>query len=398
MEATILTGTKPRDPAFRTSVGEAFEQLFDPLTQSSIEDDLNSHFILRLFCCDGQFKEFFAMQEVHLLKARLSELSGQRLAQFISDAGLLAEFPILTGRELVEHRSNLIGLEKGTPAGATRIYFKTNWMNCQTLVSKRKVLLSEGRAYLNERNLRAVLVERFTNDLSTSLIRLKAALPLLRAEFPFFQSNIAAVTDRLGTSAQSLAKSGAIAAADLPQLAETSFPLCMSELYYRLTDRHRLEHLGRVELQLFLKGIGLSLEGALEFWKLQLNVDNFDDEHEPNIRRAYGHEGKRTDYTPHGCIKLITTEPGTATHGCPFQSHGAEQLKEVLRQQGIIGEPMKAIVNKAKSGHFQAACQIHFKARHPGVESGNLIVMHPNEYYQQSKQYHQGAQNVHGDD
>lgn len=53
----------------------------------------------------------------------------------------------------------------------------------------------------------------------------------------------------------------------LVQLSKQSFPLCMRHLHDTLRSTHHLKHGGRIQYGLFVKGIGLSLEQSLKFWR-----------------------------------------------------------------------------------------------------------------------------------
>lgn len=53
------------------------------------------------------------------------------------------------------------------------------------------------------------------------------------------------------------------------QLSKDSYPLCMQNLHQNLRQYHHLKHWGRQQYGLFLKGIGLSLEEALKFWRME---------------------------------------------------------------------------------------------------------------------------------
>lgn len=43
----------------------------------------------------------------------------------------------------------------------------------------------------------------------------------------------------------------------------------MRQLHQALRENHHLRHGGRMQYGLFLKGIGLTLEQALQFWRLE---------------------------------------------------------------------------------------------------------------------------------
>lgn len=60
------------------------------------------------------------------------------------------------------------------------------------------------------------------------------------------------------------------------QLSGKSFPLCMRQLHQSLRENHHLRHGGRMQYGLFLKGIGLSLEQALQFWRSEFTRGKVD--------------------------------------------------------------------------------------------------------------------------
>jgi DNA primase large subunit len=93
-----------------------------------------------------------------------------------------------------------------------------------------------------------------------------------------------------------------ITAAQVPQL-HAHFPPCMQQLHNALLRDAHLKHTSRLYLGLFLKGIGLSLDEALVFWRSSFSRMS-DDEYAKKgypygIRYNYGMEGKRTNYTPY---------------------------------------------------------------------------------------------------
>lgn len=98
---------------------------------------------------------------------------------------------------------------------------------------------------------------------------------------------------------------------DLDYFGKRDFPPCMRALLYKLRQEHHLKHYGRLQLGLYLKGIGLSMEESLTFWKQEftkkkdIDGDKFEKNYAYNIRHSYGAEGKRNDYKPWNCTKVI---------------------------------------------------------------------------------------------
>ena len=72
-----------------------------------------------------------------------------------------------------------------------------------------------------------------------------------------------------------------------------AFPLCMKSMQCALTDSHHLKYKARLQYGLFLKGIGLSMEDAIryfrgEFVRGPVDPEKFDKEYTYGIRYNYG--------------------------------------------------------------------------------------------------------------
>ncbi|RYG65806.1 hypothetical protein EON64_11175 [archaeon] len=154
--------------------------------------------------------------------------------------------------------------------------------------------------------------------------------------------------------------------------AETNMPLCMRSLHGALKKESKLKHWGRLQYGLFLKGAGMDLEGATQFFQAfftkAMSLDQFTKSYAYSLRHMYGKEGARKNYTPYSCLKIILgnpPEPG-AHHGCPYKHSGDAQLVSMLTSQKLGMGEVKEIVGLAKGGAYQMACQKHFDVTHPG--------------------------------
>lgn len=96
---------------------------------------------------------------------------------------------------------------------------------------------------------------------------------------------------------------------------------------------------------LFLKAINMSMDDALNFFRDEftknpnITADKFAKEYAYNIRYNYGKEGKKVDFSPYSCAKIIgDNPPGPGdSHGCPFRHFDQANLK--------VGKLGKAIYN-----------------------------------------------------
>lgn len=156
---------------------------------------------------------------------------------------------------------------------------------------------------------------------------------------------------------------GTVELNQIEMLSKRSFPMCMKHTHQKLKETHHLKHMARMQFGLFLKvnfnhnfklssfqsssfsnfnhdfkflstikGIGLNLQDALTFWKSEftqiMGGDKFEKSYAYNIRHNYGKEGRRADYTPYSCIKIIMSHVAPSdNHGCPFKTYDPGTLE-----------------------------------------------------------------------
>lgn len=114
-------------------------------------------------------------------------------------------------------------------------------------------------------------------------------------------------------------------------------------MHEQLTTKHHLRNVGRLQYGLFLKGIGVTMDDSIEFWRNELtkneNIteDKFNKEYLYQIKYNYGKMGRRVDYRPAGCNKLITESVGSGeVHGCPYKHMDTDELTRRLNEIKIL--------------------------------------------------------------
>jgi len=59
----------------------------------------------------------------------------------------------------------------------------------------------------------------------------------------------------------------------------------------------------------------------------------------------YGKEGKRADYTPYSCMKVITSSVGPGEHhGCPFKHSDDIRLRQKLTDAQVTSKGSCVII------------------------------------------------------
>ncbi|BBN17859.1 DNA primase large subunit [Marchantia polymorpha subsp. ruderalis] len=359
--------------------------------------DMVSHFVLRLaYCRTEELRRWFLAMESALFRARFRAESPESQRKFMEDQKLPYKAISSTEFESVKEKLGQVARSLNQPVPtADNTFYKVPFEEVPELVSARRVYLQRGFAFVPRDQLASIVVGQFRARLSKALAltnRLWTSTIAVE-EKDRLTPIVEALSMRYLGADYSQPSKGFVGLQDLDNLAKNSFPLCMRHLFFNLRHEHHLKFGGRQQLGLFLKGIGLKLEDALNFWRSEFTVkmttEKFDKEYGYSIRHNFGKEGKRVDYTPYSCMKIITSTPGVGDHhGCPYRHFSQENLRSVLEDQQLSSRTVDAVMEKVRNRHYQLACATTFEAIHGCPSDG---INHPNQYFEQSRRALQGG-------
>ncbi|KAJ2503779.1 DNA primase subunit pri2 [Coemansia sp. RSA 2049] len=318
-----------------------------------------SHFILRLaFSRTEELRGWFLRYESALLKHRFKEADLAEKQELLAAAKLRLDLLSPAAKE------ERLG-EAAHFYAAHEQLFEVEFERVLDLVSRLQVVLQGGRAYVPQSEVVALLLHEFRQTLTRALAVCAKALPQMGEDerlVPVLQ-NLSNQTAR--SEYQSTGVAGAVSADSVDALGG-NFPLCMQHLHTQLLRDHHLRHGGRMQLGLFLKGIGLDMQEALVYWRRAFSAmtdDQFQKGYAYNIRHNYGLEGKRANYSPYSCHRIITTNaPGPGDHhGCPFRHFSSERLRAALHKDHLTDSEVRDVTDLAAAGHCQVACTRHLE-------------------------------------
>ncbi|XP_023557642.1 DNA primase large subunit isoform X2 [Octodon degus] len=292
------------------SFRENLEDEYEPRRKDHI-----SHFILRLAYCQSEdLRRWFIQQEMDLLRFRFGILPKDKIQNFLKDSHL--HFEAISDEEKSHREQDIFASSpslSGTHLEFESVY-KIPFADALDLFRGRRVYLEDGFAYVPLKDIVAIILNEFRAKLSKALALTARTLPAVQSDErlqPLLNHLSHSYT---GQDYSVQRNTGKISLDQIDSLSTVSFPPCMRQLHKALRENHHLRHGGRMQYGLFLKGIGLTLEQALQFWKREfvrgkMDPDKFDKGYSYNIRHSFGKEGKRTDYTPYSCMKIILTNP-----------------------------------------------------------------------------------------
>ncbi|XP_054718625.1 LOW QUALITY PROTEIN: DNA primase large subunit-like [Uloborus diversus] len=356
-----------------------------------------SHFILRLaYCRREDLRRWFITQEVDLFRLRfISEKTASR--KLFMDQNNLNYKPIDDSEKNSILENLCVGYCNSIAKVRSTNFYKVPFVEVLDLVKNRKVYLKKGYAYITEDDLVVTVVSAYRAHLSHALAVTCRALPQLDEDTRLINMLQTLHQRYIGTdySNRKTEFVGDVSLEAIDSLSKTSFPLCMRNLHDALRKTHHLKYNGRLQYGLFLKGIGLSLEDALRFWREEftkvMDMDKFDKQYMYNIRYNYGKEGKRANFSPYSCIKIITSNsPGAGEfHGCPYKHFDENNLRQKLHSTHLNSSGINEVMDLAAKGHYQIACTRYFELTHQDM-SVDQGINHPNQYFEESQKIAKG--------
>lgn len=358
-----------------------------------LNKDIISHFVLRLvYCRTEDLRKWFLSMECALFRYRFRILTTEAQRAIMDKFDLTCKAVSNVEFESIKEKLGQVARSMGQPSPtADAIFYKVPFEEVPELVARRQVFISQGYAYVAMNQVVSLVATLFRSQLSKTLVltNRKWTSSIREQEKHRLTPIVEALSSSyLGPDFSQPREYAEISLKDIDQVAKSSFPLCMRHLFDKLKEDHHLKHGGRMQLGLFLKGVGLNLDDALAFWRAEFSkkvgLEKFEKEYSYNIRHNYGKEGKRTDYTPYSCQKVISSTPGAGDHhGCPYRHFSEENLRAALSRMGVNSRAMEDVMDKVRNRHYQLACTLTFEALH-GVQC-DAGINHPNQYFSDSQ-------------
>ncbi|MCJ1260469.1 hypothetical protein MMC22_000330 [Lobaria immixta] len=379
------------------------------------QKDHYSHYILRLaFSSTEDLRRRFSRVETALFRLRFQSDDARERQSFVESLNM--NWEVVSEEEKRELGNDLLiatpisrKLQELDEGGAGP-WFKVDFETVPELVESRRVLLKDGKAYVPVREQLSMVLAGFGESLDRGLETTARALPGLDEDdrltpiLNHLSKNFATPDSTIADSDTALP--GAPINASSIDALSNHFPLCMRNLHTTLRRNSHLKHYGRLQYTLFLKGIGLTMEDCLIFWRQSFKLitdETFAKEYRYNVRHAYGDVGgdavrRGRGYSPFSCQKILTEHPpGSAeSHGCPYRHFSMDNLTGLLQATGVNDrDVLRGVKEDVEKKRYHIACNRVFEWAHKGdiarvKDDGSWgeaeldTIVHPNTYFKRS--------------
>ena len=371
--------------------------------EEKINNDIASHFILALIMCKNEGEaRWFIKQESSLYKTRLEQNKKYDMYKILSTLGLKLNLFDKNKDKNVDINNIRF---KRKDQSEEKIYF-CRFEDAINLIATKDYYLYKGNIYILETDLPLLFKLVFEQKQEKVMAKIRANSESIKRDRRIKEIILSFEREKEIYNNQEAAKM----AKEIPNdeklrtmndvdvVSERCFPLCMSLIERHINQYSHLMHFGRLQYTLFLKAAGLPVEETLKFYQKKYEkktpLDKFEKEYAYNIRHSYGLEGKRQNYAPFNCEKIINMNVpmGNECHGCPFKNYSEENLRKILNTCNLKDADIEEILDKKKTKEYQVACVKYFEAKFPG-NLGEGIGIHPNKYFTSAMKVVKNQQN-----
>ncbi|KAM6956332.1 DNA primase large subunit [Aplochiton taeniatus] len=316
-----------------------------------------SHFILRLaYCQTEDLRRWFIQQEIDLFRNRFNFLKSNSKTEFLRRNNLHYDTISLEEKNVLQEKLiNSSHAVSGSTVDNQEIY-KVPFQDALDLVRTRKVYLKAGYVYIPHQDIVSIVLNDFRTRLSKALALTARSLPAVQSD-ERLQPLLNHLSHAYVGQDYSIQKSvGKISLEQIDPLSGKSFPLCMRQLHRSLRENHHLRHGGRMQYGLFLKGIGLTLDQALQFWRSEFTKAKVDSD-KRHVWRKSGiahHLANTVPMVTHGggsimlcnvdgqCTKPSSCSTAEATAGWCHAGHSSHNDVCAVSETALCGRLHKA--------------------------------------------------------
>ncbi|KAG4066757.1 hypothetical protein HA402_012824 [Bradysia odoriphaga] len=340
------------------------------------ERDYISHFMLRFYFCESEvLRQWFVDRETELFRLKFDSLSVEEEQNFLRANNL--HYVPQSYREIWENQVNdpSNGLDDLQ-------FFKIKFTEVLQLVSARKCILKNGFAYVTD--LCPIIETIHRTYIDKGLLSTNRIMNVIREDVRIVDLLKVIHSSRPGHGFE-LNDEPCNFMESVDDLSKQYFPLCARMCHETLRERHHLKYFGRNQYQLFLKGIGVSLEDSLKFWIEEFTHDNKDkplaSKYRYQIEFNYGTRGSRIDIAPPSCTDLISMNFPSfqQCYGCPYKFLEPTDLKATLTAHGLNSIQVDEVLSYSDKNDYQLACTKYFECVNDYKASE--VINSPNRYF-----------------